>query len=363
MSKRIKNNKMYSNKSIIFKSIALILVFLSNNLSAFNTLDSLRLEKKDGQNFIIHKVDKGQTLFGTLRKYGTSLSQFKTANPEADVDIKIGQILRIPYFKTIKEVAAKQKLDEKAVSKSKPIKGEQVTFIVEDGMTLFKIAKLNKVTVADLKRMNNLESDIIEIGQELIVKEGTVSKEKLAEREAKKAAQNANKVVSEKEIIVVQNEKPIEVAKAEPIKKEENTVKKEDTIAKTIPKKVITIEQPKPKIDTTKPKIEIKNEPVEPVAKLDTDGEREIKTEIGIAELIAVESKSGKYLALHKSAPMGTLVQVKNETNGASVWVKVIGRLPEVDQNENIIIKLSPKAMDRVSPVDKRFRAKINYTL
>ena len=76
-----------------------------------------------------------------------------------------------------------------------------------------------------------------------------------------------------------------------------------------------------------------------------------------------LKSKSGKYLALHKSAPIGTLIQVKNETNGASVWVKVIGRLPEVDQNQNIIIKLSPKAMARVSPVDKRFRAKINYSL
>ncbi|MES2796559.1 MAG: peptidoglycan-binding protein, partial [Bacteroidota bacterium] len=70
-----------------------------------------------------------------------------------------------------------------------------------------------------------------------------------------------------------------------------------------------------------------------------------------------------KYLALHKSAPLGTLIQVKNETNGATVWVKVIGRLPELDQNQNVIIKLSPRAMDRISPVDKRFRAKINYSL
>ena len=81
--------------------------------------------------------------------------------------------------------------------------------------------------------------------------------------------------------------------------------------------------------------------------------------ETGIAELIDVPDNSGKYLALHKSAPIGTLVLVKNLANNQSIWVKVIGRLPNADSK--LIIKLSPKAFERLNAVDKRIRAEISY--
>lgn len=83
--------------------------------------------------------------------------------------------------------------------------------------------------------------------------------------------------------------------------------------------------------------------------------------ETGIAELIEVPDNSGKYLALHKSAPIGTLVLVKNLANNQSIWVKVIGRLPNSDGK--LIIKLSPKAFERLNAVDKRIRAEISYLI
>jgi len=83
--------------------------------------------------------------------------------------------------------------------------------------------------------------------------------------------------------------------------------------------------------------------------------------ETGIAELIDVPDNSGKYLALHKSAPIGTLVLVKNLANSQSIWVKVIGRLPNTDGK--LIIKLSPKAFERLNAVDKRIRAEISYLI
>jgi rare lipoprotein A (peptidoglycan hydrolase) len=81
--------------------------------------------------------------------------------------------------------------------------------------------------------------------------------------------------------------------------------------------------------------------------------------ETGMAELIDVADNSGKYLALHKTAPIGTLVLVKNLANGQNIWVKVIGRLPNTDSK--LIIKLSPKAFERLNAVDKRIRAEISY--
>ncbi len=354
-------------------SIAIFL-FLATQKNEAAVLDSLRIEKIEGKNYVIHKVDKGQTLFGTLRRYGSNLSEYKATNPNEDLGIQIGQILRIPYSRPIKNSVSK--ITEKSPAKAKAIivstepngaiatvqEVEKIAakkFKVEPGMTLFAVAKRNNTTVAEIKRLNNLKSDIIVAGQMLIVKEEIIKnvKPKLkAETKAKEVIVKVNDVpapviVKEKEIILPEKEKIV----IEPKKEIPKVVEKPNVIDKKV--SVIEI---KPESVFIKPPI---TEILQTNENIESANERVVKVEEGIAELIEVESKSGKYLALHKTAPLGTLVQVKNITNSATVWVKVIGRLPELDQNENVIIKLSPKAMDRISPIDKRFRAKINYSL
>ena len=369
-------NSLFKIKRI-FVTI-LITFIVSINFSYAAVLDSLRLEKVNGQYFVLHKVNKGQTLFGTLRKYGSNLTEYKAANQNVDSDIQTGQILRIPYSRPIKETV-KAKLKNDITEPTNGLVKSQAaakTFKVELGMTLFSVAKQNSTTVAELKRLNKLENETIKAGQILIVSEVEHVNEKLrqkAEVVSKSipditvktndqiAVKNENAVVTKnapiKDEILVQKDntnvavKQESMLKAAPIIKAENTAKVDDVV--------------KTRIDTAnnKPNSEINGDSQLQIIKADEVPNRVLQVEEGIAELIAVESKSGKYLALHKSAPLGTLIQVKNETNGASVWVKVIGRLPEVEQNQNVVIKLSPKAMERVSPVDKRFRAKLNYSL
>jgi LysM repeat protein len=279
----------------------------------------------------------------------------------------------VPYNKPIKNTTSNKIKTNEVTKETKVakvqndvaaveiVKTAPKTFKVEPGMTLFAVATRNKTTVANIKRMNNLKSDVIRPGQILIVKE--------AEEITKKVPVKPEpKLPAEK--VVVKEEAPVIVAK-KPIEKEVIVIEKEKTEVPTKATSVI-VEKPKvvetkpadmPKPDTAFPKPAVISEPIKAAEQIEEEKERVVKVEEGIAEIIEVESKSGKYLALHKSAPLGTLVQVKNETTNASVWVKVIGRLPGVDQNENVIIKLSPKAMDRVSPIDKRFRAKITYSL
>ncbi len=81
----------------------------------------------------------------------------------------------------------------------------------------------------------------------------------------------------------------------------------------------------------------------------------------GVAEMIEGPDGSGKYLALHRTAPIGTLVQVRNAFNSQSIWVKVIGRLPDTGVNDKILIKLSSQAFAKLSPDDRRFRAEVSY--
>ena len=84
-------------------------------------------------------------------------------------------------------------------------------------------------------------------------------------------------------------------------------------------------------------------------------------TELGIAEVIKTQNKSDKHVALHREAPIGSLVKVRNEATGASVLVKVIGTLPEIGENHGVMIRVSPAAFVKLQPKDNRLRAEISY--
>jgi len=87
------------------------------------------------------------------------------------------------------------------------------------------------------------------------------------------------------------------------------------------------------------------------------------KVEIGYAEMIPA-TNNGKYQALHKTAPIGTVITVRNSYNNASIQVKVIGRLPNTGNNEKLIIKLSEAAFRHLNgrgDRDKRFGVELSY--
>jgi rare lipoprotein A (peptidoglycan hydrolase) len=48
----------------------------------------------------------------------------------------------------------------------------------------------------------------------------------------------------------------------------------------------------------------------------------------GLAELIEGTEGNRKYLALHRTAPVGTILKVRNEMNNREVFVRVMGKLP-----------------------------------
>ena len=115
--------------------------------------------------------------------------------------------------------------------------------------------------------------------------------------------------------------------------------------------------------------------PEKPADREEKKEEREDKTErtpTRAAELLGrvVESGLGasienstteKYLALHKTAPVGTIMQVKNAMNGLYVYVRVIGKLPNTGENNNILVRLSPRAVQKLGTSDSRFRVETNY--
>ena len=279
------------------KNLILFILFCLGITSAFGSpIDSLGLKKDNNKTYIVYKVENKQPLYSILKHFNLSLTEFKQINPEVNIPINAGEIIFIPIHyldeATNALIAPVKPVEKVNVKKQEEIKPtESGIHIVSAKQSLLTIANLHKVTMADIRKWNNLTSDVLKEGQRLLV-------------EAPK-----NFVIDKSTLLGSKNDKGIEELKSDS--------KESDGLKKTI--------------------------------------------ETGIAELIEVPDNSGKYLALHKSAPIGTLVLVKNLANNQSIWVKVIGRLPNSDGK--LIIKLSPKAFERLNAVDKRIRAEISYLI
>ncbi len=279
------------------KNLILFILLCLGITSAFGSpIDSLGLKKDNNKTYIVYKVENKQPLHSILKHFNLSLTEFKQINPEVTIPINAGEIIFIPIHyldEATNALIAPAKILEKVVAKKqeeiKPI--ETGIHVVSAKQSLLTIANLYKVTMADIRKWNNLTSDVLKEGQRLLV-------------EAPK-----NLVIDKSTLLGSKNDKGMEELKSDS--------KESEGLKKTI--------------------------------------------ETGIAELIEVPDNSGKYLALHKSAPIGTLVLVKNLANNQSIWVKVIGRLPNLDGK--LIIKLSPKAFERLNAVDKRIRAEISYLI
>jgi LysM repeat protein len=276
----------------------LIFVLLSVGFTSVfgSPIDSLGLKKDNNKTYIVYKVENKQPLYSILKRFNLSLTEFKQINSEVNIPINAGEIIFIPIHyldeATNALIAPAKPLEKVVVKKQEEIKiTESGIHIVSAKQSLLNIANLHKVTMADIRKWNNLSSDNLKEGQRLFV-------------EAPK-----NLAIDKSTLLGAKNDKGIEELKS--------YNNESDGLKKTI--------------------------------------------ETGMAELIEVPDNSGKYLALHKSAPIGTLVLVKNLANNQSTWVKVIGRLPNTDGK--LIIKLSPKAFERLNAVDKRIRAEISYLI
>jgi len=98
-----------------------------------------------------------------------------------------------------------------------------------------------------------------------------------------------------------------------------------------------------------------------PALVIDTAGNKILET--GVAEVINTANRTTKYLAMHRTASVGSNIKITNEANGISIIAKVVGNLSKVGPDENIMLKLSPFAYYKLRPNDTKLRATIEYYL
>ena len=71
-----------------------------------------------------------------------------------------------------------------------------------------------------------------------------------------------------------------------------------------------------------------------------------VKFETGAAAIFKSNSgwEDGKYYCLHNTAAPGTIIKVTNITNGKSIYAKVLDVIPDIKQNNGLLIRISNAA-------------------
>lgn len=126
-----------------------------NNLTS-NTLkvgQTLKLTKNDEmipEDYLIYKVKKGDSLWDIAKEYNTTVVTLKKINNLSNDKLTINQQLFIP------------KSDNSSVKNT----GE-INYVVQKGDNLWTIANKYDITINDIKNLNNLKTNTLQIGQVL----------------------------------------------------------------------------------------------------------------------------------------------------------------------------------------------------
>lgn len=361
-------------------------------------LDSLRTEKIGGQSFVIHEVEAKETLFAISRRYGTPVGDIVKANETLKSGLKIGQQIRIPF---ISEAAIPEGSDLHKVA---------------SGETLFAISKKYGVSVEELKAWNKLKGNDLSVGQALIIRQTEPAPSPVSEV---KPTPTPAPVVEETPKTEVKQiaEKKVDAPKEE-IKKAEKAVKKtSETPASTVVTassnstpivpgdwishevrsgetlfsvakqynaqledlitwnalssnnlkvgQVLKVGRAEPgpsKVPIVgDPKVASSIEEMHAVPDGASTGGFKNISELGQAEVIPGTDSHKKYLVLHRTAPVGTIMRVRNEENDITIFARVVGVLPETGDNSRLLIKLSQAAYEQLKAVNSRFPVEVTY--
>jgi len=104
------------------------------------------VEEIPEENYFNYNVVSGDSLYSIARKFDTSVDAIQSLNNLTSNLLSIGQTLKIPTTSTTEK-----------------------TYVVKSGDSLYSIAKNFNITVDELKRLNNLTSNLLNIGQILII--------------------------------------------------------------------------------------------------------------------------------------------------------------------------------------------------
>jgi len=261
--------------------------------------DSVGTEIVNGEEFVLFKIEKGDNYYQLSKKYKTTVGQLTQINGNGT--LSIGQIVKVPTGRKPAPIVNKTPVNTAQQNPNDPQQGF-TAYIVGEKETLYAISKRFGITVEDIKKANNLKNNTIGGGMKLMIPNQPLPPER-------------PKLVEPKGIEVV------------------------------VPDSTNDDDKEENQISTNR------------------YGIRE-KAERGIGVWIdGLSSQGTSNLALHKSAPVGTILKITNPMTKSVTYAKVVGKFNDNAENQNAIVVLSKSAAASIGALDKRFQVEIAYGL
>ena len=267
-------------------------------------MDSICVENLNGKKTIVHKVESGENYFSISRKYNVTPNAVILYNKSRS--LKRGTLVRVPTDRPFSDSQTTVTANREAAT---PSNSAFFDYKVGAREYLVSIARKFNTSAEEIRSLNNLRSDNLSIGQVIKIPYGSSSS----------SAQ-----------VSPPQARPVDVSRVNsqpmPVNADSNANAGE--------------------------RLKL------PPARY---GLREVDQH-GVAIWITDETLDGtKMLALHQTAPIGTVIKITNPMTGKSTFTKVVGKFSQNESTRDAIIVITKAAADLVGAIDKRFQASIVY--
>lgn len=127
---------------------------------------------------VLHEVKSGDSLFGISRQYNVTIAEIQEWNNLDGTSLEAGtQLVIYPQRETAQtqpSIDDLEQMDEEErtsiVERYSESASESTTYTVKSGDTLYGIARQHDMSVSELRQINNIQGDILRVGQRITVK-------------------------------------------------------------------------------------------------------------------------------------------------------------------------------------------------
>ncbi|MBI3720286.1 MAG: LysM peptidoglycan-binding domain-containing protein [Sphingobacteriales bacterium] len=332
----------------------LVCLFIGANLYAQTDL----VVKSDGNTgYLTHTVGPKENYYSIGRIYNISPRTYAPYNNlKLETPMSIGQVVRIPL------VQQNYVLDNSGNATEAFV---PLYYVVQEKEGLMKVGQHFGISADDLKKLNGIKGDGVNIGDKLVIGYLKVLKEQSPLAANAKVGKPIVKEASSKEQVA--SSKTQEVVKNEP-KKEDKPVVKQPEVK----------QEEKPIAKTPEVKKEEK-----PVVKPTTSSQQPATNKEGVfmneyfsqtnngsntqsSETMCGVFKSssgwnnGKYYALMNGVERGTIVKIM--VNGRTVYAKVLDAVPNVKENAGLNVLISNAAAAQLEINEQKFNVGVMWS-
>ena len=342
----------------------LLIVLFSVPLFALAQNKPLVIEGVAPNLYLNHTVAPKENYYSVGRIYNVSPKEVAPYNGLVlESGLSLGQPLKIPLTAGNFVQSGTAGADEVLVP---------VYHAVANKEGLFRIsANYNKLPLETLKKWNNLKTDAVAPGTNLIVGYLKVKKDlsPLAAMAKAKPADNIAKAVDAPNKMVTAKDagKPVVSNSTLPAVKNpekerpavvENT--KKEPVVDVVIKQSAPIKKIVPQVITVGKSFNggaFKSDYEKQVNNKDVAGET------GEAAIFKSTSgwEDGKYYCLHNTSTPGTIIKITSTSTGKSIYAKVLDVIPDIRQNEGLLVRLSNSAAQELGAGEGKFNCTLSY--